>query len=1162
MGTWIAGPLIPNGQFVSDAPAASMVNGKVLCVVSPGGAAYNSTGFYEYDPIANEFVETRAPGNIPTSNPTDFRMLDLPDGNVLFGPGGGQLYEYIPDSAPLAVGQPTIISVATNYYRSYHLTGMLFNGISEGAGYGDDAQMNSNYPLVRMTNNASGDVFYARTYNWSSTGVMTGTNIVSTEFMVPEDLPAGDYSLVVVANGNSSAPVPFSFAPDDLFFTLPKGFASRGPVGGPFTPASQAYFLSNLGTSPLAWSLVNTSAWLNLSLTGATLAPGGQSTVIASVGPAAPNLPPGIYTANVWFTNLTTGAAQSIPFRLEINPLLQNGGFEYGSFADWVLSVNQVNISHVAGNYNGIGGVLGSPHSGKFSAFLGMNSSTGYLTQTVPTVPGQSYLLSLFMNSSVSAGGTNEFAVSWDGITLFDQVGLATTGWTNLQFVVWATSDASDLEFTFDNPMNNFILDDVTLSNLPPVLAIASQPESQTVAAGANTILSVLAGGQPPFYYQWQRNGTNLLDNGEFSGSSTSNLILSNAVVADTGNFTVKVSNGSLSVTSVVVTLTVLDCAVPAPSGLISWWAGNGTANDLAGTNNGALQYGATYAPGEVGAAFSFNGVNQCVSVPDSPSWAFGTNEFTLELWANFGFSGGPQAMLATDEGGGPTHKWIFWLNGSTLQLFLDEVTNTFSISSAEFFPILNQWYHIALTRSGSDFEFYVNGGLYSLVNSSLSMPSPKAPLTIGDAEGGFCVNGQLDDIRIYNRALSASEIQAIYEAGGNGMCAPSTAPPFNSIPIFIGDPPSDQNLIVGGTASFVALAECDAPFSYQWRKNGLPVPGANSVTYVFGPVQLSDAGAYDVVASNQFGGVASRAASLSIFPNQNTNCAVSAPSGLVSWWGGQLDANDRVGTNNGTLANGVAFASSETGYAFELNGVDQFIWVPNSPSWAFGTNPFTLEVWANFSSSGGPQALLANDEGGGNTRKWIFWLSGSSLQLFLDEITNNYSISSAEFTPTLGQWNHIALTRNATTFSFYINGEINSTTTSSVEMPSPLAPLSIGNAEGGFFFDGLLDDVRIYSRALSAPEIQAIYQADVGGMCPPSPLMFTGSPGYRGTNGIVLNTSLRSGQSYEIETSTNLATGIWFVLTNFVAGTAPMFQVTNGVSTNIPQQFYRIASP
>src|SRR5213078_944085 len=100
---------------------------------------------------------------------------------------------------------PIVQSLSQNADGSYHLTGLGFNGISEGACYGDDLQMNSNYPLVRLTD-AAANVYYARTYNWSATGVMTGTRIVSTEYRLPTGLPAVPYNAVVVANGIASDP--------------------------------------------------------------------------------------------------------------------------------------------------------------------------------------------------------------------------------------------------------------------------------------------------------------------------------------------------------------------------------------------------------------------------------------------------------------------------------------------------------------------------------------------------------------------------------------------------------------------------------------------------------------------------------------------------------------------------------------------------------------------------------------------------------------------------------------------------------------------------------------------------------------------------------------------------------------------------------------------
>jgi autotransporter-associated beta strand protein len=213
-GVWTKGPVIPAGLATPDAPAAMMVNGKILCAFSPKlyesgtNTIYPSpTTFYEFDPVANTFSSINGPtGASDDIQPYVARMLDLPDGTVLFSSSSELLYIYLPDGTPLPAGQPVISGISRNVDGSFHVEGALFNGISEGAAYGDDAQMASNYPLVRMTNGA-GNVYYARTRNWSSVGVMTGNAPVSTDFTVPANLPAGPYSLVVVANGNSSAPI-------------------------------------------------------------------------------------------------------------------------------------------------------------------------------------------------------------------------------------------------------------------------------------------------------------------------------------------------------------------------------------------------------------------------------------------------------------------------------------------------------------------------------------------------------------------------------------------------------------------------------------------------------------------------------------------------------------------------------------------------------------------------------------------------------------------------------------------------------------------------------------------------------------------------------------------------------------------------------------------
>ena len=189
------------------------------CAPSVPTNGFNApTSFYEYDYSANSFTQVNGPTGTTYNNaPFASTMLDLPDGNVLFigGQGSTSLYVYTPGGTPLAAGKPVINSITQNANGSCHLTGTGLNGISGGAAYGDDWQMDTSYPLVRMTNNASGNVYYARTYNWSSTTIQN-PNTVTTEFSVPAGVPNGTYSLVVVANGNSSSPVSFTVGPGSI----------------------------------------------------------------------------------------------------------------------------------------------------------------------------------------------------------------------------------------------------------------------------------------------------------------------------------------------------------------------------------------------------------------------------------------------------------------------------------------------------------------------------------------------------------------------------------------------------------------------------------------------------------------------------------------------------------------------------------------------------------------------------------------------------------------------------------------------------------------------------------------------------------------------------------------------------------------------------------
>ena len=96
---------------------------------------------------------------------------------------------------------------------TYQIFGTQFNGLSQANAFGDEFQVATNFPLVRITNTATGDVTYTRTYNFSTMGVATGSAIVSTWFDVPTDPETGDSTLEVVANGIPSLPMTITVVP-------------------------------------------------------------------------------------------------------------------------------------------------------------------------------------------------------------------------------------------------------------------------------------------------------------------------------------------------------------------------------------------------------------------------------------------------------------------------------------------------------------------------------------------------------------------------------------------------------------------------------------------------------------------------------------------------------------------------------------------------------------------------------------------------------------------------------------------------------------------------------------------------------------------------------------------------------------------------------------
>jgi len=181
-------------------------DGNVLAVASPGGSS-QGLAFFEFD--GTNLISVPATSNANSDAATWTSLLLLPNGQVLFVDGSNivEIYAsaktYNPSWAPTISSVPAVLSSGS----TYQITGTQFNGLSQGSAYGDESQNATNYPLVRIANNASGHVFYCRTHGHSTMAVATGSAPVSTNFDIPVNIEPGVSTLVVVANGIPSVPV-------------------------------------------------------------------------------------------------------------------------------------------------------------------------------------------------------------------------------------------------------------------------------------------------------------------------------------------------------------------------------------------------------------------------------------------------------------------------------------------------------------------------------------------------------------------------------------------------------------------------------------------------------------------------------------------------------------------------------------------------------------------------------------------------------------------------------------------------------------------------------------------------------------------------------------------------------------------------------------------
>lgn len=505
------------------------------------------------------------------------------------------------------------------------------------------------------------------------------------------------------------------------------------------------------------------------------------------------------------------------------------------------------------------------------------------------------------------------------------------------------------------------------------------------------------------------------------------------------------------------------DC-VPSPSGLVAWWRAEGDASDSAGNNAGTPVGGVTFASGHVGQAFSFNASSDTGVIVPPASPLNPTEAITIEAWVRpSSFPNGAPAIVRKDQNAvGTTQYSLSVGNGVTTGIAVMNIGGAGTATGGS--VPTNVWTHLAGTYDRQFIRLYING--VEVTNTAATSPIPTSTENLSIGRHALFTtrnfDGLIDEVSIYNRALSAGEIAGIFAAGTQGKCPPCA-----------------------------------------------PVP---------------DSG--------------------------------------VAWWPAEGNAQDSTGANHGTVS-GATFTTGQVGQAFNFDANDG-ISVADAANLRPVTN-LTIEGWIKTPgiSESALTSFVAARSGSGGVTGYEFGIGTPSQGGRLRFVLNGGSGGAGLFgtnSVTDDQFHHVAATYDGAALRVYRDGVC--------EAELPMTQL-ISYVEGDVLwigrrqyapipghFTGLIDELSIYNRALTANEILAIYTAGSAGKCGTRPMLNIAA-----LPGAVRLTWTTNATGYLLETNSTLALPAgWGVLTSNYSLINTNYAVTNGVGG--ATRFYRLHKP
>jgi len=543
---------------------------------------------------------------------------------------------------------------------------------------------------------------------------------------------------------------------------------------------------------------------------------------------------------------------------------------------------------------------------------------------------------------------------------------------------------------------------------------------------------------------------------------------------------------------------------------------GSGTTTaDLSGNGNTGTVSNTVWTTGaKYGGGLIFNGTNALVTIADAASLHL-TTGMTLEAWVY------PTTVDAQWRDVIYKGNDNYWLEGTSSHGAVPAIGATFGTNdTGTFAPTalpVNTWTHLAATYDGATVTLYVNGTAVASAARTGNLATSINPLQIGgDSLGGQFFAGEIDEVRVYNGAVTAAQIQADMNTplGGGSPTPDMTVTKSHSGSFAQGQTGATYTLSVGNVGT--AASSGTVTVTDTLPASGLTATALSgtgwSCTLSTLTCTRSDALAAGAnypaltltvnVASNAPPSVTNTAVVSGGGETNTGNDTASDPTTIVGSSGTQLAAaysfNEGSGTtvtdlsgngNTGTIANATWTTAGKYGNALSFNGTNSMVTIPDSVVLHLTTG-MTLEAWVQptlvnalwrdviYKAADNYYLEGTSSHGGGLPDAGVTLVSAPE---------NSFGTSPL----ATGTWTHLASTYDGATLSFYVNGVLVSSVPQTGSIITSTNPLQIGgDSLNGQFFQGLIDEVRVYYVALTATQIQADMNTPLGSGGNPTPDM------------------------------------------------------------------------